>query len=111
MRRSPLKRGKPLKRGAPLRAKHRIKPVSDKRRVEREDYRDAVMEMHARSGWRCAAEALVPEVRCGGPLDPHHVKLRGPHYADAESLAQVCRRHHDWITTWTREARKRGLLA
>jgi hypothetical protein len=69
------------------------------------------MEMHARSGWRCAAETLVPEVCCGGRLDPHHTKLRGAHYADAASLDQVCRTHHDWVHAHTRRARELGLLA
>lgn len=110
MRRTPLKRGAPLKRGKPLQARRRIKPESDKRAAEREDYRDAKMAMRARSGWRCAAETLVPEVRCGGRLDPHHTKLRGIHFTDADSLDQICRAHHDWIHAHTRQARERGLL-
>jgi hypothetical protein len=100
----------PLKRGKPLQARKRIKRVSAKRAAETESYRDAVMAMHARSGWRCAAETLVPDVACGGRLDPHHTKLRGVHFADADSLDQVCRSHHDWIHANTRSARALGLL-
>lgn len=49
---------------------------------------------------RCQAEHRVPEVRCGGPLDPHELVPRSA-WAEGQyvldNVLTVCRRHHDWI--------------
>lgn len=112
MKRSPLARGKPLGHGKPLARGRQIRTRSDKRTAEDGAWRDCKMRVDARDGGRCQAEALVPEVPCGGRLDPHHVwpTGQGGPRTDPANVVTACRSHHDWIHAHTRQARERGLL-
>lgn len=81
----------PLQRKTPLRAKSR--PKSKPRPVPADVYAEVV-----RRDMGCVAQRLVPEVRCVGRLDPHHVLMRsqgGPDTVD--NLKTLCRAHHDWV--------------
>lgn len=100
MKRSPLRRRTPLKAGT---KRLRAKPVSDARR-------DAVAAVHARDRY-CQAERLVPQVACGGPLDVHEVKPRsqGGDPTNPDHAILCCRRHHEWIGDYPREAHAVGL--
>lgn len=77
-----------------------IRPRSA-RSIERAPERHQVrMAALTRDRDRCRAEKLVPEIRCGGQLDPHEVVPRSA-WAEGQyvlsNVLMVCRRHHDWI--------------
>lgn len=60
----------------------------------------------------CVARALVPDVRCWGPLDPQHVIPRSTApelVADEANIVGCCRGHHQWIESEPIKARKLGL--
>lgn len=66
----------------------------------------------ARDGHRCQARLLVPEVACGGPLDPQHVIPQGVDKtlaADPANIVACCRQHHEWIGDNPVAARAVGL--
>jgi hypothetical protein len=85
MKRTPLQRKTPLKRSrAP---KSKPKPVST----------DLYAEV-VRRDMGCVAQRLVPEIKCAGRLDPHHVLMRSQGGQDtAQNLKTLCRAHHDWV--------------
>lgn len=65
-----------------------------------------------RDGHRCQARLLVPEISCGGKLDPQHVIPQGVDKrlaAEEANIVACCRRHHDWIGDHPEEAQKLGL--
>lgn len=107
----PLRRLAPLVRRSPLAAGTtplRRSPLKRTRaRGVPSEVRAAVL---ARDGG-CRAAALVGEVRCWGPLDPHHLRRRSQGGTDtAANLATVCRAHHDWIHAHPEAASVLGLL-
>jgi hypothetical protein len=116
-RRTPLKARKGLGRGEgtgqPPKARKRLRPRSEERVAEDEQWRDVKLAVKARDGHECRAAALVPEVGCGGRLDPHHVwpTGRGGPRLDLANVLQCCRHHHDWIHhEHPARARELGLL-
>lgn len=65
-----------------------------------------------RDGHACQARLLVPEIRCGGKLDPQHVIPQGVRKdlaAEPRNIVACCRRHHDWIGDHPEAARALGL--
>lgn len=65
-----------------------------------------------RSGGRCEAALIVPEVRCAGPLDADERKSRGVNpggHLDPDNVQILCRAHHEWRTRNPAEASARGL--
>ncbi len=105
-----MKRSGPLRRLTPLRTRSaltRSKPlersVSDQlRRTSRKrkalGVPKPIREQVLARDLGCRALRLVPEVRCWGPVDPHHVLRRSQGGEDTvENLISVCRAHHDWI--------------
>lgn len=100
MERAPLKRTEGPKRTAGLTAGGRL-PVESARRKASKPLRAIVRERVAeRDGHRCRAAALVPSVRCGGPLDVHEVVPRSAWPGaelDERDCVLVCRCHHEWV--------------
>jgi hypothetical protein len=98
---------------SPLRRRTGLKAESDKTRGRRNERADAVAAAFARDRWRCRAERLVPEVRCGGKLEGHEPRQRsvapGSQY-DVNEIVTICRVHHRWIDDHEIEATRRGLL-
>lgn len=43
-------------------------------------------------------------------VDIHHKMGRGPYTADPRYFMAVCRKHHDWIESNKKAARKRGYI-
>lgn len=83
-----------MKRGRPMRA------VSEKRQERYRDRERAVDRAFARDRWTCVAGRIIPEVECGGRLDPHEVIPRSAWpegIYDTDNIVAVCRRHHEWI--------------
>lgn len=116
-RRKPLKRtGGPKADPAATRAWHdrSRKPLpanSAKGRARAREAADAGRRAKARDGG-CVAAALVPELRCWGPLDPQHVIPRGVRRdlaADDRNIIGCCRGHHEWIEANKARARELGL--
>ena len=61
---------------------------------------------------RCQAEHKVPEIRCGGQLDPHEIIPRSAWPGGdlvLDNVVMVCRRHHDWIDDHPAAAHECGL--
>lgn len=72
----------------------------------------ACAEAIERDRGRCQARLLVPEISCGGPLDPQHVIPQGVDKslaAEPDNIVACCRRHHDWIGDHPERARALGL--
>ena len=99
-----MKQSRPLLRRTPLR------PMSDKRRREREIYlkkRAAFLKLHpvccvVLDGRKCKARAT----------DIHHKFGRvGANYLDENTWLATCRPHHQFIHQNPKEAREVGLLA
>jgi len=116
-RRTPLKRtGGPKANPATTRAwqdrsRRPLPPSSAKGRARARDAAEAGRRAKARDGG-CVAAALVPDLRCWGPLDPQHVIPRGvrPDLADDDlNIIGCCRAHHRYIDDHPERARELGL--
>lgn len=99
LRRTPFRRGGKFASdpGREM-SRSRLKPVSDKRRSQADEYADAKATAWDRDRGRCQAERSWPEVACGGRLDPHHIRPvnRFPELrCDPDNLTTLCRAHHD----------------
>lgn len=91
-----------------------LKPVSQSRRDQQTMYDHAVQRAFSRDRFRCVAAALVPDVECGGRLDPHHIKPQNRYpelRCDTANILSVCRYHHRWIGLHPIEAKELGLAA
>lgn len=108
MRSSPLKRT-PIKRTGFLRRTGRLPAESAKRKVVRGQRKKMLAEFYSDT---CIAAELLPDVRCGGPLDPHEplTRARGGSITDPENLVWICRAHHDYCHDHPIEATELGLL-
>jgi hypothetical protein len=110
MKRSPIKRHTWMKRG-----KKPIKPRSEKRIEEDEEYHDVVDEIVEERGTRCQFETEA-EGRCTRNYDdPHHVltqarSRRHSDRIDKRNIKLLCRAHHDWIETHREWALANGWL-
>ena len=96
----------------PRKPRRRLPFQSAARRAEQQARRDVVAATHARSGYRCEARDLVPEVRCAGPLDCDEKAPRGRYpgaHLDPTVTQSVCRAHHGWLDLHPTEAMERGL--
>jgi hypothetical protein len=105
--RSTLKRSAPLERSTPL--ARQLRRTTGKRKAlgVPSDIKAQVLARDA----GCRASRLVADVRCWGPVDPHHVLRRsqgGPDTVD--NLIAVCRAHHDWIHQHPARSYDLGLL-
>lgn len=90
----------------------RLPPRSSKRIAEADERRAVVAEVVARDGHWCQAITLVPEVKCGGPLDADEWELRSARpggHLDPSNVQMLCRAHHDWKGREVIEAAHRGL--
>ena len=95
-----------LKRTGELRAR------SPRKRERYASIAEACGAAIERDGGRCQARLLVPEIRCGGKLDPQHVIPQGVRKdlaAEPANIVGCCRRHHDWIGDHPIDARALGL--
>lgn len=97
----------------PPKSKRRGLPFESKKRRQERDFRNEVIRLtHKRSGGRCEARELVPEVECGGRLDCDERVGRGVYpgaHLDIDVTMSCCRRHHDWIGANPKKANERGL--
>jgi hypothetical protein len=122
-RRATVKRSGPLRRLTPLRTRsalRRSKPIERSvgdqlRRTTRKrkalgvpsEIREQVLQRDR----GCRAQRLVTDIRCWGPIDPHHVLRRSQGGPDTvENLISVCRAHHDWIHQHPARSYDLGLL-
>lgn len=101
MNRSAIARRTPMPRpSAPMPRRSGLAAESTKRKGERAAYRRMKAAVYERDGHTCQAAALVPDVACGGPLDPQHVIPRSAWAGGrlvAANVLCVCRRHHEFI--------------
>lgn len=89
-----------------------LRSRSPRKRERYAEIAAACGEAIERDGHACQARLLVPEIRCGGKLDPQHVIPQGVRKdlaADPENIVACCRRHHDWIGDHPERARALGL--
>lgn len=94
MKRSPLKRTTTLKRGTSTLKRTPFRPKSKRPRGVPTSVRNDVFARDR----GCVAVLLVRDVRCSGPLDPHHVLRRSQGGTDtADNLLTLCRAHHRWV--------------
>lgn len=112
-RRAPITRStKAIARTELKRSRKRIASQSEKVLAQLPDRARTVDQAWQRDRGQCRAEHLVPEVRCGGPLDVHEIIPRsawpGGQYVLTNVLL-VCRRHHDWIGNFPEAAHEIGL--
>lgn len=96
-----LRRNKPLKAkpvpGAPWGST--LRRESAKRKAERAERAAVREETLKAAGYRCAGQALVPHVRCAGPLDVDEITPRGVKpgaHLDRAETQVLCRAHHEW---------------
>ena len=90
----------------------RLNRMSKKRRSEIPQRRAVVAAVLDRDGHECQAKALIPDVKCWGPLDCHELIPRGcgGDYLDPSNCKAICRGHHSHITDHPAEAYELGLL-
>jgi 5-methylcytosine-specific restriction endonuclease McrA len=109
-RKTPLKRSAPLKQSsAPSAGETSLRRSPIKRRANGVDptVRDAVFARDR----GCVGFRLVPEARCWGPLDPHHVLRRSQGGLDTlDNLVTLCRACHSWVHEHPAASIERGLL-
>lgn len=118
MKRSPLKRITPLRRltplepGAPLERRSQLKRITPLRPGRKSrGVPSELREEVARRDGDCRGRALIPEVKCWGRLDPHHVLRRSQGGKDeASNLVTLCRSHHDWVHAHPADSKRLGLL-
>lgn len=104
MRRSPIKRGT-----ARIPRRTALRPVSTKKAARDRIWVTVRADALARD-MGCRAGAIL-DVRCGGPLDVHHIRRRGQGGTDTlDNLITACRSCHDWIHAHPERARELGLL-
>jgi hypothetical protein len=111
-RKTALRNGSTLKRVTPLDSRSTLAPESPTRRGERAARAAVIAATHARSGYRCEARLLVPEVECAGRLDCDEVMGRGRRpggHLDVTNTQSLCRAHHDWKDAYPIRARELGL--
>lgn len=90
----------------------RIAPISAKRAAEAEEREAVRRQVWLRDRGECQGRALVPEVRCDGPLDWDAIVPEGVRpgaHLDADNMQLICRAHHDWKHAHAVEAVARGL--
>ena len=101
----------PLQRKTPLRSTSTLARSPMKRSRPKATDRAVVAQVVLRDGG-CVARSQVPEVRCAGRIDPHHVLPRGRGGKDTtENLICLCRAHHDWVHSNPSRAYDLGFLA
>lgn len=115
-------RGSFPKQGLPPKRRKRIKPVSDKRRAENEQRREAVLAAYGRyPDCQLCAPLAAHGIRtgCNGKADDADEVLRRSAggsitevIVDGEvQIRPVGRRCHRWVTEHPKEAREWGLEA
>lgn len=96
---TPLRTRSTLKRSTPLqqsRLGNQLRRTSRKRKAL--GVPKQIKEQVLNRDGGCRVMRSVPEVKCFGPIDPHHVLRRSQGGPDTvENLIAVCRSHHDWI--------------
>lgn len=116
-RRTPLKRtGGPKANPAKVRdwqdrSRRSLPASSTKGRARAAAAAEAGRRAKDRDGG-CLVAAMVPEVRCWGPLDPQHViprSIRRDLAADERNIIGCCRGHHEWIEHQPEAARLLGV--
>ena len=111
MRKSSLKRKTPLRRKKELKRYAKIKPVSDKRRIQNAVY------ARVKNAYLAAHPICEVCLKAGsGPFsqssDLHHRHGRaGEMLFDTRYFTAVCRDHHNWIHANSNRARELGWLA
>lgn len=107
-RRTPMKRGKPMKRT-------RLKGVSDRRRAENIERREAVIAAFGQYPDCALCQPLAAHgirTGCNGKADDADELLRrsaGGSITDVANIRPAGRRCHTWVTEHPKEAREWGL--
>lgn len=122
-RRKPIARStKPLKRteikrsplATPLRGARpkRIAARSEKTLAKLPERARVIDAAWDRDGGRCRARDLVPQIVCGGRLDPHE-RIPRSCWPGGElvldNVMLICRRHHEWVDVHPSDAHVLGL--
>jgi hypothetical protein len=104
----------------------RIRPQSDRRAAEQDDYDRVRQEVSLRDYKRsplsngCRARGALEATRgvtraetlCAGPVDPHHIwptGKQGPRL-DPANIVCLCRKHHDYVHAHREWSEPRDLL-
>lgn len=96
----------------PMTRRTRLSPKSKKRERDEAERRIVVEHAKIRDRNMCQARAAVPEISCGGPLDPHEIIPRSAWargWLVLSNVLMVCRAHHDWIGDNPADAHAVGL--
>lgn len=107
-RRTPLRSGKGL-------ARTRINPISDKRRAENVDRREALIAAYGQFPDCTLCEPLRAAgivTGCNGRADDGDeilLRSRGGSIVDPANVRPVGRRCHEWVTTHPTKAKELGL--
>lgn len=100
-----IKPGHPLPRSTLARS-----PMKRRPKFASLEYQELKLKVKLRDGG-CVAERLVPDVRCQGRDEIHHLWRRGQGGPDADwNLKTLCAAHHTWVHTNVKEARALDLL-
>lgn len=96
-----------------MRNRSRGLPQQSEKRAAKRAARERVVEaVFRRDNYRCRAALSVPDVDCGGPIDPHEVIPRSA-WPDGDlvesNVLTVCRAHHRWIDLHPDAAHALGL--
>lgn len=90
----------------------RVKAMSDKRMLERQERRAVVELVISRAYGKCKAADLVPEIECYGPMDVDEIIPRSQYpggHLDIDNCQLLCRSHHDWKHAYPEAAAALGL--
>lgn len=90
-----------------------LRRVSPKRAAEAKARAAVIASTHERSGWRCEARDLVPEVTCWGRLDCDESAPRSLYpggHLDLDDTQSLCRAHHTFKELNPERARALGLM-
>lgn len=113
MKRSTLKRKTPLARGKPIPRKHRLKPMSDKRRRELVIYLGLIKEQLTEFPFCqvCGPLFFPAYIKPHRANQNHHSMGRGKYYLDKSTYRSACDKgHHHIHFVDPKRAREVGLL-
>ena len=101
------KQCEPKKEIAAGKARKRINPMSEKRKVDAKVY-STLRSVFLESRPEC--QVKIPYVCTGKSTDVHHRARRGKNYLNVQEFMAVCRGCHEWIESFPKESRELGYI-
>lgn len=102
----------PHRRGCSKHKPNRLRPVSQKKALERQAYYGEWKPRVMAERLGCEGRVAIPEVKCWGAHTLHHVWLtkQGGPLMDRGNVLRLCLTHHGWVHDHPTQAKRRGLL-